>query len=73
MKLILPATAAPCPDGQRRLGQCGRFWVGAEVRLGLKVREVESLQAAVVGQEAVMGQPWHAQQAFAAELLPPVF
>jgi hypothetical protein len=42
----------------------------AEDKPGLKVREVESLQLGVAGQEAVMGQPWHAQQAFAAELLP---
>ena len=49
MKLILPATAAQCPDRRRRFGQCGRFWVGAEVRSGLKVSEVESLSEAAVG------------------------
>jgi hypothetical protein len=51
------------------------FGVGAEVKRAkseLKVSEVESLQLAVAGQEQLMGQPWHAQQAFAAELLPPV-
>ena len=49
----------------------GRWSRGGNRRL--QDSEVESLQAAVVGQEAVMGQPWHAQQAFAAELLLPVF
>jgi hypothetical protein len=42
-------------------------------RSELKVSEGESLQLEVVEQEQLMGQPWHAQQAFAAELLPPVF
>jgi hypothetical protein len=73
MKLILPATAAQCPDGRRGLGQRGRFWGRREVRSGLKVSEVESLEVVVVLPEPLKGQPRHAQQAFAAELLPLVF
>ena len=34
------------------------------VKSGFRVSEVESLQLEVVGQEAVMGEPGHAQQAF---------
>ena len=55
------------------LAEVAGFGVGVEVRSGLKVSEVESLQAEVVLPEPRMGGPGHAQQAFAAELLPPVF
>ena len=54
--------------------QSCRFWVEVKQgRSGLQVSAVESLQVRVVLPEPRMDEPGHAQQAFAAELLPLVF
>jgi hypothetical protein len=73
MKLELPATAAPCSGKRRQFGKMVGKMMGGEAKPGLKDSEVENLQAVVVWPERLKGQRGHAQQAVAAELLPPHF